>query len=233
VDIIKKFKLRNAKFKLCKFKLCKFYIVFLLIVILSAISIYIINELITPAIVTAADIETRAKIAETINYVIINEYSEKFNYDSIINVEKDKDGNISMIKADTLKMNKIACDVAMKSQAQLRKIGEIGLKIPLGYIFKNNLLAFMGPIINVKMQPIGYIETKYLSDFQSVGINQARHKIYVQVKTNMRIIVPFNSKNIEVTNEVPISETIIVGKVPGTSINMGLDNAGFKLPNSK
>ncbi len=228
MNIIKKF-----KFKGIRIKLCKFYIIFLLICILIAITIYVINELITPAIITAADIETRAKITETINYVIISEYSEKFNYDNIINVEKDKEGNIAMIKADTLKMNKIACDVAMKSQTQLRKIGEVGLKVPLGYMFKNNLLAFMGPKINVKMQPIGYIETKYLSDFQSVGINQTRHKIYVQVKTNMRIIVPFNSKNIEITNEVPISETIIVGKVPDTSINMGLDNAGFKLPNSK
>lgn len=224
--------IKRIRLKSYKIKLYKYYIIFLSIIILFIITIYKISSVITPAIATAADVEIRSKVNKTVSSVIINEYSEKFNYNNIINIEKDKDGNIVMIRADTLKMNKIACDVAIESQNQLTKVGEVGLKIPLGYILKNNLLTFIGPSITVKMQPIGYIETKYLSDFESAGINQTRHKIYVQVKTNMRIIVPFNSKNIEVNNEVPISETIIVGKVPNAAINLGLDNAGVKLPNS-
>jgi sporulation protein YunB len=130
-------------------------------------------------------------------------------------------------------MNKIASDVAIESQKEIKRIGEIGIKVPLGYVMKNNLLAFFGPDIRIKIKPVGYIETKYLSDFESAGINQTRHKIYIQVKTNIRIIVPFNSKEIKVTNEVPISETIIVGKVPNTAINLELDNAGVKLSNGK
>lgn len=205
----------------------------LLIVTFFGASIYFIDAMMRPAILSASDVETRAKVTEIVNSVIVNEYSKKFNYENIINVEKDKDGNIVMIKADTLRMSKISCDVALECQSQLKKVGTIGLKLPLGYIFKNNLLAFFGPNITIKMCPIGYIETKYLSDFESAGINQTRHKIYVQVKTNMRIIVPLNSKDIEIKNEVPISETIIVGKVPDTAINLGLDSAGFRLPNSK
>lgn len=211
----------------------KVYIVIYVVLIFLSILIYYINLLISPAVITASDAETRAKVTEIINSVILNEYSAQFNYDDVVHVEKDKDGNIVMIKADTLKMNKIACDVALESQNQLKNIGEVGLKLPLGYILKNNLLAFFGPDITVKMKPVGYIETKYLSDFESAGINQTRHKIYVQVKTNMRIIIPFNSKDIEVKNEVPISETIIVGKVPETAINLGLDKAGYMLPNGK
>ncbi|WP_313885212.1 sporulation protein YunB [Clostridium sp. DJ247] len=211
----------------------KVYIIISVVLIFLSIFIYYINLLMSPAVITASDVETRAKVTEIINSVILNEYLAQFNYDNVVHVEKDKDGNIVMIKADTLKMNKIACDVALESQNQLKNIGEVGLKLPLGYILKNNLLAFFGPDITVKMKPVGYIETKYLSDFESAGINQTRHKIYVQVKTRMKIIIPFNSKDIEVKNEVPISETIIVGKVPETAINLGLDNAGYTLPNGK
>lgn len=197
------------------------------------INIYIVNFLITPAVITASEAEVRAQVTETVNSVILKEYSKEFNYNDIIHTDKDNEGNIVMMKADTLKMSKIACDVAIQSQKELKGIGETGLKIPLGYILKNNLLAFFGPNITVKMQPVGFIETKYISNFESAGINQTRHKIYVQVNTNMRIIVPLNSKNISVKNEVPISETIIVGKVPQTAVNLGLDNAGFKLQNQK
>jgi sporulation protein YunB len=224
---------KNIKRKFRIDKKIKIYFLAVLIFSLIMINIYIINFLITPAIITASEAEVRAQVTETINSVILNEYSKEFNYDDIIHIDKDSEGSVVMMKADTLKMSKIACDVAIQSQKQLRSIGETGIKIPLGYILKNNLLAFWGPNITVKMQPVGYIETKYISNFESAGINQTRHKIYVQVNTNMRIIVPPNSKNISIKNEVPISETIIVGKVPETSINLGLDNAGFKLQNQK
>lgn len=196
-------------------------------------SIYFIDSRLAPSIITASDVEVRAKVTEIINSVILNEYSKNFNYDTVIHVDKDNEGNIIMIKADILKMNKIASNVALESQKDLKEIGKVGIKIPLGYVFRNNLLASFGPNITVKMHPVGYIETKYLSEFESAGINQTRHKIYVQVKTNMRVIVPFKSSNIEVKNELPIAETIIVGKVPETAINLGFENAGFKLPSGQ
>jgi sporulation protein YunB len=185
-----------------------------------------------PTVIAVADAEMRAKSTEVVNRAILNEYSKQFNYDDIIHIEKDDQGNIVMLKADTLKMNRIACDVALDSQIALNKLGYIGIKIPLGYIFRNNFLAYIGPNLIVKMQPINTIETKYLSEFESAGINQTRHKIYVQVITNIRVILPFKSNDLEVKNEVPISETIIVGKVPETSISMDLERAGNKLTNT-
>ena len=57
----------------------------------------------------------------------------------------------------------------------------------------------LGPKITVKMQQVGNIETSYESIFESAGINQTRHKIYLNVKSKMRVIVPFHSDEIEVT----------------------------------
>lgn len=185
-----------------------------------------------PTVIAVADSEMRAKATEVINRVILNEYSKQFNYDDIIHIEKDDQGNIVMLRADTLKMNRIGCDVALDSQIALNKLGSIGIKIPLGYIFRNNFLAYLGPSLSIKMQPINNITTKYLSEFESAGINQTRHKIYVQVTTDIRVILPFSSNDLEVKNEIPISETIIVGKVPLASINMDLQGAGNKLLNS-
>lgn len=220
MEDIKKFRLSNKKITT----------ILILGVILSLIlCLYFVNSRITPAIITASDVEIRAAVTKTINSEIIEEYSKQFNYKDIIHVEKDKEDNIVMIRADTLKMNEIACDVALESQRKLNNIGKVGIKIPLGYILKNNLLAFFGPSITVRMQPIGYIEAGYLSSFESAGINQSRHKISVQVKTNMRVIIPFGSQNIEVKNEIPISETIIIGKVPETAIDLDLDKADVRL----
>ncbi|GAA0747758.1 sporulation protein YunB [Clostridium oceanicum] len=179
--------------------------------------------------VEVADSQMRTKIVEIISKTVLTEYSKRFNYDKIMNIDKDKQGNITLLRADTLKMNSIACDVSLEAQRELKKLQQIGIKFPLGYMFKNNLIAYYGPNVKVRMEPIGYIETKYLSNFESAGINQTRHTIYVQVKTNVKVIIPFKTDVIEVKNQVPICETIIVGKTPETAIDMNLDSAGFKM----
>jgi len=198
-----------------------------------SVFIYTLDKTILPTVITIANAEMRAKSMEIIHSVILSEYSQNFNYDDIIRAEKDNLGNITMLKADTLKMNRIASDVAVKSQIQLKKLGMQGIKVPIGYITKNNILAKYGPKVSVNMDPIGYIETKYESIFESAGINQTRHKIYVQVFARLKIVLPMKSDEIEVKAEIPIAETIIVGKIPDTSINMDLNGAGFKLNKDK
>ena len=170
---------------------------------------------------------------EIINKSILDEYSKSFNYDEIVHIEKDNNNNIVMLKADTLRMNKIACDVALQSQNEIKKLGNVGIKVPMGYIFRNNILATLGPNVTIKMQPIGYVETKYLSEFESAGINQTRHKVYIELTTKIRVIIPSRSNDIEVKNEVPIAETIIVGKIPEYFMNLDLQKAGSKLSNKE
>lgn len=43
------------------------------------------------------------------------------------------------------------------------------------------------------------------------------------------IFITFYKFYATVYSEIPISETIIVGKVPQTAIDLGIDNAGFRL----
>ncbi|MGH4119848.1 sporulation protein YunB [Clostridium sp.] len=209
----------------------KLLLIIFVIMINFTVFIYIFDKTVMPTVMVVADAEMRSKATEIVNRAIINEYSKQFNYDEIIRVDKDSQGNIVMLKADTLKMNKIASDVALESQKQLKELGVVGIKLPVGYVTRNNILSYYGPNITVKMQPIGYVETKYSSEFESAGINQTRHKIYVKVKTTIRVIIPLRSNNIEVVHEIPIAETIIVGKIPSTAIQLDLKGTGFNSGN--
>lgn len=189
--------------------------------------IYALDAVIMPTVMTTCDAEMKVKATEVINKAIFNEYSNNFNYDEVIKIEKDGEGNITMLKADTLKMNKIATSVAINAQNELQKIGEVGIKVPVGYLTKNNILAYYGPKVTVRMMPIGYIETKYSSQFETAGINQTRHKIYVETITRIRVIIPMAHSDVIIRNQVPIAETIIVGKVPQTSLQMNLNDNGL------
>lgn len=203
------------------------------ILILFNIFLYELNRVITPAIVNISDEEIKRKTVAIINKTILEEYSDKFNYDQVIRIEKDSEGNIIMLRADTLKMNQIACEVAIRAQEELKNAGTMYIKIPIGYIFRNNIISSLGPKITVRAEPIGSIDTEYSSKFQSAGINQTKHSIYVNVKTNIRVIFPTNISKLEVKSQIPLAETIIIGKVPSTALQFDLKSAGFNLPAEK
>lgn len=200
------------------------------ILLILNVLLFEFDFIIKPTIVSTSNAKVREKTTEIINRALLDECNKDFNYDDFIKVEKDSDGNITLIKADSFKMNKYAAEFAITVQRKLKEIGEVKIKIPVGYIYKNNVIANMGPPITIRAQPIGSIETEYFSEFQNQGINQTRHKIYIKVKTNMKVILPMSLSDVEVQSKLPIAETIIVGKIPSTALQMDFSNAGFKFP---
>ena len=198
----------------------KFVVIILLLSTSFVTFIYTLDEVIMPRVMVTCDATMRAEITKIMNKTILEEYSKNFNYDEIVNMEKDLDGNITVMTADTLKLSEIATATVLKAQDELDKVNKIDVKVPIGHITKNNLFANYGPTVKVKVQPIGSITTKYLSEFESAGINQTRHKIYLETTTKVKLILPFQSSELEVISQIPIVETIIVGKVPSTAIQL-------------
>ena len=191
---------------------------FLIIIICTLIIFifYSINKNLSPAIIAVADSELRARTLDIINTNIQTIYDEEFKDTDLVSVEKDSNDKIVMVKADTVRLNTLATKISLKGQDELEKMGKVGFKIPLGYVSKISILIYLGPDIIVKMRPIGRVEVSYESVFESAGINQTRLKIYMNVKSTMQIILPFESRDLEVVNNVPVCETIIVGEIPRT-----------------
>ena len=213
----------NMNFK--QFKVHSSLIIVLIIIIAFNFIIYIFGKRILPVILNIGEVKIKSEAIKIMNEESVNVYSENFKYDDIINIEKDADGNITMIRSDTVKQNYLASQVVLKCDERLSELEDLGVKIPLGYLTNNVMFYNMGPKITIKMQQVGNITTSYESEFQSAGINQTRHKIYLNLTTTMIVIVPFNSKEVEVTCQIPVSDTIIVGKIPETAINMNGSNS--------
>lgn len=84
----------------------------------------------------------------------------------------------------------------------------------------NSFLAGHGPEIKVKVIPAGTVTTEFKTEFISAGINQTRHRVYLGVECNMRVIAPFATEDIIVENSVTVAETVLIGEVPEFYTNM-------------
>ena len=120
-------------------------------------------------------------------------------------------------------MNKLAAEVALTVQQKMQKIGSEennNIRIPLGNILGSQLLAQYGPKVKVRVTTIGRVNVDFYTEFEQSGINQTRHKIYLQVNTQVKTVIPFTSQTMPVQSTVPIAETIIVGRVPENYVNV-------------
>ena len=204
-------------------KKVKFTIIIFLIMTSLITFVYTLDKVIMPTVKLVADAQMRAEVTSTINKTIFEEYSKNFNYNDIIKFDKDNDGNIIMMTADTLKLSEIATLTVLKAQEELELKSQVDIKVPMGYVTKNNILARFGPDVKIRMHPIGHITTRYISEFEDAGINQTRHKIYIETTTKVKMIMAVSSNELEIVNQIPVVETIIVGRVPNTAVQMDLN----------
>lgn len=86
----------------------------------------------------------------------------------------------------------------------------------------------MGPSIPMKLSTTGTVETNVRSEFESKGINQTIHRLYLDVECKVSILTPYNTIEDSITNQVVLIENVIVGLIPSTYYNLeGIDKSNL------
>lgn len=75
----------------------------------------------------------------------------------------------------------------------------------------------------------GTVETDLKSEFKDAGINQTMHRIYLDVKCNVNILTPYNTITETITNQVLLTEGVIIGNIPDTYYNLEGLNSDQKM----
>lgn len=208
------------------------------IVIVMVLIFLFVDQAVTPTIIVMSEAKVRYITVSAMNEAVKEILGEGIIYTDLINVRVDNEGKIAMMQANTIKMNILATDTSRIAQEKISAKGAEGIRIPLGAIFGSELVAGLGPRINVEMIPIGAVATDFATEFQHAGINQTRHLIYLVMNAQVRIVVPLGSELISISTRVPVTETIIVGEVPQNYFNTEMMNEGFpfmpdmQLPNT-
>lgn len=197
----------------------KKFILWIITLLLVCIYIYrYVDKNISPTVAAIAEIRAKAVTTEAINDTIKKRIKRDINYNDLIFVKYDNEGKVTLMQANTILMNSIASEVALEVQEQLRKIAKSNVRIPLNNVFDTRIVTL--PSVRVQIIPQGSVAVDFATEFEASGINQTRHRIYIIIATDIRIIVPLISDNIRISTNIPIAETIIVGEVPYQYINV-------------
>ena len=198
---------------------------FVLILLLILSILIVLNTYWKSTLPTLLDI-TQAKIsAQTvlvINQAVTTSFQDTDVFGDLISIQRDNDGNIILLTANSLQANKLARQTAIVSQQRLDQLAKEQIEVPFGTISGIPLFSEMGPEITITVTPIGAVNCTFTSTFESVGINQTLHRMFIQVECKMDLIIPQMHHTMECVVPILVSESIIIGKVPQTYLNGGL-----------
>ncbi|EHJ01450.1 sporulation protein YunB [Clostridium sp. DL-VIII] len=201
-------------------KYISFIVVIIFIIVVFNVTIVFFDERVMPSVIEIATMMAKSQTLNIINEKSVEILSQDFKYDEMVKIQKNSEGNIILVQADTVKLNYIAAKLATECNTALSNMENSPVKVPLGWMSGKSAFFSLGPKITVEIEPIGNISTSYESKFESAGINQTRHKIYLNVMAKIRLKLPLRNQDVDVTTQIPVSDTIIVGKIPNTTLGL-------------
>lgn len=201
----------------------------LLIALLVLALFLLIDRNFKPLVFSLAEARSAAMASQVLSGAVAEALGDGVGYDDLMTVRMDEKGQVALLSANTVRMNMLADKAGEAALRRLKKMSSEQILVPLGAALGMTLFAGSGPGVPVSIVPIGSISTDFETEFESCGINQTRHKVYLQVTASIRIVIPTGAKTTQVTANMLVAESIIVGSVPEGFVGYDLNEAELNL----
>lgn len=201
--------------------LAKFILLFLFLIVCCILLIVKVEATFKPTIQLLAQTQANWTATEAIHQAVLDEIVSDIRYSDLIIPHKDKDDRVIFMQADIIMVNKLASEAVIKIQKRLEEMRRESFYVPLGQITGVKLFASYGPKIKFNLLPVGTVRVEISDDFTEAGINQTRHRIYLNVISDMKVAFPLIAADLNIQAQVPIADSIIVGPVPETYLSFG------------
>ena len=181
----------------------------------AAVAIFLKDLSAQIAVSDASDIVT-----VQINIAISDIMAEQdYSGDYFVSFEKDAAGDVTAISSNMARINALSAKILHRvvGATENRTI-EIG--IPAGNLTGISLLMGRGPNIPVQIIVLTSSRVEFNNSIVTAGINQTKHQINLEVIVDIDILVPWGTESSQVMTEILIADTIVVGQVPDTYLNV-------------
>lgn len=230
---MKRIKLKKRKNKYNKL------ICIIILIIISIIFIFnYINKKIMPIFLEYAEFQASKIATYVISKAVDEEVSQNLDLEDLFISTTDSTGNIKSIDFNPITINKISNMIKANifeyledlENGNIEKIKNTSLfssrinerivfEIPTGVVFDNIILTNLGPKIPVKLNLVGDILTNISTKVTEYGINNAVIEVMVNVEVYEQVILPFTTKKITITTDIPIALKLIQGEIPSYLFN--------------
>lgn len=170
-----------------------------------------------------------SQIRKVVTMIINSACDEAMMGDNLYMINKDNNEEIKMITYNSFEVTKLINQVTENIENKLQEFengnidyygnkndieGGVVSEIPFGVIFGNSLLSNIGPKIKLRLNILGDIVSNIETEVKPYGINNAYVEMRISLEVTARIVLPFVSEKVVISNVIPMSMNIVQGSVP-------------------
>ncbi len=137
-----------------------------------------------------------------------------FDYDTLIQTHYDNQGRVSALRTDTRALHLLNVALSDHLLALLEEKQYRETSFPLGSVTGSDLFSAAGPKITVRLATQGIPRTELCQEFSEGGINQTLHTLTLRITLSVRVLLFSSQTTVEVTQNIPVAQTLILGEVP-------------------
>lgn len=186
----------------------------LLILAGAALPLLALRSRLDPLVREMAVASARNAVNAAVQAAVAAQMAADDGYDRLVRLEKDESGFVTAAVTDMRRLNELRAGLTEDILRRLAEPETADLGIPLGNLTGSPLLSGVGPCVPVRILSVSEPETKLASRFTHAGINQTLHRLLLEIRTEVRVLIPGGTVTVTVYSDVTAAETVIVGQVP-------------------
>ena len=178
------------------------------------------KAVIEPNIEDVSRMRAEVLVSRTVNRALTEQFQQEEIPEELFIISRDENGKTALVQANSIEINILMTRLVANLQEAFRNMEKEPLDVPVGAFLGSNLLSQTGPAVELYITPVSVLSTDFRTEFESQGINQTKYKIYIVLECRVKVLAPFSSRSFNTSTDVLIAETVILGEVPGSYVQV-------------
>ena len=190
--------------------------------VVAASVIALLEHKLRPVVAEIAAAQAQNNMTAVVeNAVTADLAARQVSYVDFVTIQRDEGGAITALTTDMARMNLLRSELTAAILDALKGVDVSDVQVPLGSLFDLEPLWAKGPALKAKAMTVGTVRAEFDSQFTSAGVNQTLHRIWLEVDVPMTLLLPGGEVETALHTRLCVAETVIVGKVPDTYLQLG------------
>ena len=178
------------------------------------------KAVIEPNIDDVSRMRAEVLVSRTVNRALTEQFQQEEIPEELFIISRDENGKTALVQANSIEINILMTRLVANLQEAFRNMEKEPLDVPVGAFLGSKLLSQTGPAVELYITPVSVLSTDFRTEFESQGINQTKYKIYIVLECRVKVLAPFSSRSFNTSTDVLIAETVILGEVPGSYVQV-------------
>lgn len=174
-----------------------------------------------PMLAAAARYQVRSQVTAAVEQWAARDLQERgVDYSDFVTITRNEAGEITALSADMARLNLLRAELSAHLLERLED-SQLELTVPVGSLLPIEPTWARGPELHLRALALGTASAEFESEFTSAGINQTRHRLWLELSVPVTVLLPGGGEELTVDSCLCVAETVIVGRVPQTWFQTG------------